>query len=116
MPSSSLQPSISNDTMPQQLSKPTTRAPPRVYGINNFHVSLTALVIYHHTAIPYGGVGGWIYKSEFHPTETSLPLMTFNVINQTYFMNSYFFLSEYFYSKALQRKGATTFLHPNSSN
>jgi hypothetical protein len=102
---------IFNATMPQQPFKPITGAPARLYDLDNFRTYLTSLVIYHHTAIPYGGSGNWIYKSQFHSPETSLPLMAFNAINQTYFMVSFFFLSGYFSSRALQRKGVTTFLH-----
>ena len=79
--------------MGQQQSNPTTGTPQRLYDLDNFHTYLIALVIYHHTAIPYGGSGDWMYKSQFHTTESSPPLMAFNAIDQTYFMGSFFFLS-----------------------
>lgn len=96
--------------MDQQQSKPITRAPQRLYDLDNFRTYLTALVIYHHNAVPYGGSGGWKYKSQFHTTESSPPLIAFNTINQTYFMGSFFLLSGYFSSTALRRKGTAGFL------
>lgn len=82
----------------------------RQYYIDNFRTYLTALVIYHHASIPYGGLGGWAYKSQFHEPGTSRALVAFNVINQSYFMASFFFLSGHFSAKALKRKGRKTFL------
>jgi len=66
------------------------------------------IVIYHHIAIPYGGLGSWIYM--LHPPASSLPLVMFNVINQTYFMGSFFFLSGHFSAKSLRGKSTSAFL------
>jgi fucose 4-O-acetylase-like acetyltransferase len=96
--------------MAQSQYEPVTGIPPRVYYLDNFRTYLTSVVIYHHATIPYGGVGSWMYKSRFHAPESSLPLMAFNGINQSYFMGSFFFLSGHFSSRALERKGPTSFL------
>lgn len=82
----------------------------RLYYLDNFRTYLTALVIYHHTAVPYGGLGFWFYSSKLYPPGSSITLSAFNALNQSYFMGSFFFLSVYFSNKALKRKGAKSFL------
>lgn len=84
--------------------------PGRLYYLDNFRTFLTTLVIYHHVSIPYGGLGSWAYKSKFHTPSSSRPLIAFNVINQTYFMASFFFLSGHLSAAALKRKGRKSFL------
>lgn len=103
--------------MGQQLSAPQSVAPGssqqlglRLYYLDNFRTYLTALVIYHHTAIPYGGSGSASYKSSLHVADSSPALVGFNVLNQSYFMGSFFFLSGYFSGRALQRKSPGAFL------
>jgi glucan biosynthesis protein C len=95
--------------MAQSQSKPLAEGE-RLYYLDNFRTYLTLLVIYHHTAIPYGGLGSWFYTSRFHTPGTSLPLMAFNSIDQSYFMASFFFLSGYFSVRSLRKKGALSFL------
>jgi hypothetical protein len=82
----------------------------RLYYLDNFRTYLTVLVIYHHTAVAYGGKGGWFYQSKFHPEASSAMLICFNVLNHTYFMASFFFLSGLMSSKALKRKSKLEFL------
>lgn len=82
----------------------------RLYYLDNFRSYLTALVIYHHAAAPYGGIGIWFYRSELYPPGSSIALSVFNAVNQSYFMGSFFFLAGYFSNKALKRKGAKSFL------
>lgn len=82
----------------------------RLYYLDNFRTYLTALVIYHHTAVPYGGLGFWFYSSKLYPPGSSITLSAFNALNQSYFMGSFFFLSGYFSNKALKRKDAKSFL------
>ncbi|KAF1995316.1 hypothetical protein P154DRAFT_624086 [Amniculicola lignicola CBS 123094] len=85
-------------------------APHRSYYLDNLRTALTVLVIYHHTAIPYGGLGSWPYPppspsshaSSPHPP--SLPLACFNLVNQTYFMATFFLLSGYFSALTVSRK------------
>jgi glucan biosynthesis protein C len=82
----------------------------RLYYLDNFRTYLTVLVIFHHTAVAYGGIGGWFYRSKFHPEGSSDVLISFNVINQSYFMASFFFLSGLMSSRALKRKSKCEFL------
>ena len=63
----------------------------RVYFIDNLRAFLTALVILHHTAVAYGGSGTWPYKSPDH--DTSPTLLAFNELNQSYFMDLFFYVS-----------------------
>lgn len=82
----------------------------RVYYLDNFRTYLTAIVIYHHTAVGYGGIGSWFYKSIYHSEGSSAVLVTFNALNQTYFMASFFFLSSLMSTGALKRKSVRQFL------
>ncbi|OBT44072.1 hypothetical protein VE00_04514 [Pseudogymnoascus sp. WSF 3629] len=82
----------------------------RLYYLDNFRTYLTALVICHHVAVPYGGLGFWFYSSKLYPSGSSPTLSAFNALNQSYFMGSFFFLSGYFSNRTLKRKGAKSFL------
>ncbi|KAJ5369125.1 uncharacterized protein N7496_008885 [Penicillium cataractarum] len=85
-------PWVSNSQSPQGLAAHRSR---RTHALDNLRTFLTALVIVHHTAIPYGGVGSWKIRSRCFPEE-SVVLVVFNVLNQTFFMGLFFFLSGYF--------------------
>ncbi|KAF2265919.1 hypothetical protein CC78DRAFT_615471 [Lojkania enalia] len=105
-PPQSSQPSeASKLPQPSQLSNPSKRpqlsqAPklPRSHALDNLRTSLTILVIVHHVSLPYGGFGTWDYtpSSNRTPPLSSLPLLTFNTLNQTFFMATFFLLSGYF--------------------
>lgn len=83
----------------------------RTFFIDRLRVVLTVLVILHHTAITYGGSGGWFYR-EVHDsgTPTSLLLTVFCAVNQSFFMGMFFLFAGYFTPAALQRKGARQFV------
>jgi len=72
---------------------------------------MTALVVVFHTAITYGGSGGWFYH-EVKPSATpsSLLLTMFCATNQAYFMGFFFLLAGYFTPGSLERKGYTRFI------
>lgn len=74
-----------------QIPRPSARN----YALDNLRSFLTALVIVHHTAIPYGGAGSWKIRSLCFPAE-SIALIIFNALNQTFFMGLFFFLSGHF--------------------
>jgi surface polysaccharide O-acyltransferase-like enzyme len=83
----------------------------RTYFIDRLRVVLTALVILHHTAITYGGSGGWFYREvSDSATTTSLVLTVFCAVNQSFFMGMFFLLAGYFTPSALARKGVRRFL------
>jgi peptidoglycan/LPS O-acetylase OafA/YrhL len=77
-------------------------------GIDRIRVALTILVILHHTAIAYGGSGGWYWREE--PNGSNVLLVIFNAINQSYFMGAFFLLAGYYTPASYDRKGAWRFL------
>ncbi|KIX07098.1 uncharacterized protein Z518_05075 [Rhinocladiella mackenziei CBS 650.93] len=87
--------------------------PARRADLDNLRTFLTALVVVHHTAIPYGGLGSWKFHSKCFPP-LSLALVAFNGIDQTFFMGAFFFLSGWFsglgISHGVQRGSQKPFL------
>jgi hypothetical protein len=83
----------------------------RTFFIDRLRVVLTALVVLHHTAITYGGSGGWFYREV---TDGGLPssllLTVFCAVNQSFFMGMFFLLAGYFTPGSLARKGAGPFV------
>jgi surface polysaccharide O-acyltransferase-like enzyme len=80
-------------------------------GIDALRAAVTLLVVFHHTAITYGAIGGWYYK-EIEPSASpsSLLLILFCTINQAWFMGLFFLLSGYFTPPAYDRHGARGFI------
>ncbi len=81
---------------------------PRTPFIDHLRIVLTALVIFHHTAIVYGGAGGWYWRQE--ADASNLLLLVFNAVNQSYFMGFFFLLAGYYTPPSLERKGTGQFL------
>lgn len=77
-------------------------------AIDKIRILLTMLVIFHHAAIIYGGSGGWYWREE--DNATNLLLVSFNVVNQSYFMGFFFLLAGYFTPPSFNRKGAGPFM------
>jgi peptidoglycan/LPS O-acetylase OafA/YrhL len=83
----------------------------RTYFIDRLRVVLTALVVIHHTAITYGGAGGWFYREVTDGgTPASLLLTVLCAVNQAFFMGMFFLLAGYFTPGTLARKGPRRFL------
>lgn len=83
----------------------------RTYFIDRLRVVLTALVIVHHTAITYGGSGGWFYREVTDgSTASSLLLTLLCAVNQAFFMGMFFLIAGYFTPTSLARKGTRHFL------
>lgn len=83
----------------------------RTHFLDRLKVVLTVWVILHHTAITYGGNGGWFYREL--PTSgsaSSLVLTLFCAVNQAFFMGAFFLLAGYFTPPALAHKGAWHFV------
>ena len=79
--------------------------------IDRLRSVMTALVILHHTAITYGGSGGWFYREvETSGASSSILLTLFCATNQAYFMGLFFLLAGYFTPAALERKGYARFI------
>ena len=83
----------------------------RNYGLDALRAVMTLLVVFHHTAITYGAIGGWFYK-ELSPGESigSKLLLAFCTLNQAYFMGLFFLLAGYFTPPAVAWHGALGFL------
>ena len=60
-------------------------------GIDALRAAVTLLVVFHHTAITYGAIGGWYYK-EIAPSKSiaGLLLILFCTVNQAWFMGLFF--------------------------
>jgi glucan biosynthesis protein C len=82
----------------------------RLFFVDNLRILLTILVILHHLVSMYGGPGGWYYK-EGRLDGISLSLLTlFMVVNQSFFMGSFYLLAGYFAPGSYDRKGGARFL------
>jgi fucose 4-O-acetylase-like acetyltransferase len=83
----------------------------RLGFIDRLRTVLTVLVIAHHTAITYGGSGGWFYREVADGgTPTSLVFTLFCSVNQAFFMGFFFLLAGYFSPPALAAKGLRRFV------
>ncbi|MCV2359935.1 acyltransferase family protein [Paucibacter sp. TC2R-5] len=85
---------------------------PRTYFLDRLRVVLTALVIFHHCAITYGGSGGWFYREfpENPNVSSSITLTMLCSINQAFFMGMFFLIAGYFTPAGFERKGAKRYL------
>lgn len=81
----------------------------RIHYIDNLRSALVALVVFHHSALAFGGIGSWPYTSPRHAPESSRVLSVFVAVNQSYFMGLLFFLSGHFSAIAASRKSWTAF-------
>jgi len=80
-------------------------------GIDALRAAVTLLVVFHHTAITYGAIGGWYYR-EIEPSTKSLGgivLILFCTINQAWFMGLFFLLAGYYTPPAYDRHGPAGF-------
>ena len=85
--------------------------PTRYPGIDAARVGTTFLVVFQHTAITYGAIGGWYYKEV--PTDGSLSsmlLVFFCTLNQAWFMGLFFLLAGYYTPASLQSKGSSHYV------
>ena len=83
----------------------------RQHYIDNLRILLTILVIFHHTAIGYGAMGGWCYVTPERVSGISqLILSSVLVVNQAFFMSLFFFVSALFMPPSLEKKGTGKYL------
>lgn len=82
----------------------------RFVYLDALKVFMTVLVVLHHTSITYGGAGSWFFyetpKDELSPVILTL----FTVVNQSFFMGLFFFISGYVTPGSYDRKGAAGFM------
>lgn len=83
----------------------------RSYYLDRIRILLTALVIFHHSAIAFGASGGWYYIS---PQTTSgltqMLLSALMAIDQSFFMSLFFFISALLMPSSYDRKGFALFI------
>jgi len=83
----------------------------RDFYIDRLRVVVTALVLFHHTAITYGAMGGWFWR-ELQPSRTipSFLLILFCTTNQAWFMGFFFLLAGSYTPASVNRKGYKQFI------
>ncbi|MFT3740329.1 MAG: acyltransferase [Breznakibacter sp.] len=83
----------------------------RAYHIDCLRIFLTALVIFHHSAIAFGASGGWYYLSPVTTSGMSQLLLSAQMaIDQAYFMSLFFFISALLMPASFDRKGFRRFM------
>ena len=88
-----------------------TSAGSRMLYIDNLRILLTVLVILHHLAIGYGGLGSWYYQEAGPMSDVGEILMVFFAgINQAFFMGFFFLISSYFTPGSVDRKGSWVYI------
>ena len=92
------------------MAEPSVKKPNRIFYIDNIRLFLTILVILHHVAVAYGGIGGWPLKED--PTDAISPIILtlFNAINQSFFLSFFYMLSGYFVPGSCDKKGPAKFI------
>jgi glucans biosynthesis protein C len=80
----------------------------RLYYLDNLKVFLIFLVIIHHVGQAYGATGGaWFYA---YPGERVKALSNLFMLNASFFMGLFFFISGYFFPGSFDRHGARKFV------
>ena len=85
----------------------------RTAFLDNIRIALTALVIFHHTAITFGAPGAWYLHEITWDGGTGvlqLLLMFFVAVNQSFFMGFFFLIAGYFTPGSLEKKGSARFI------
>ncbi len=63
-------------------------------GLDALRAALTLLVLFHHTAITYGAIGGWYYhEAEPDSAPGTQLLIFFCTVNQAFFMGLFFLIA-----------------------
>lgn len=83
----------------------------RFYYLDNLKTFLTCLVVFHHVAIAFGGVGIFVVNSTTKGSLLFNGILSLIVaINQSYFMGLFFIISSFFSYFSLKRKGSIAFI------
>jgi peptidoglycan/LPS O-acetylase OafA/YrhL len=107
-PAGVFEPDAATDDSTRSGTKPGMKA--RNGGIDALRAAVTLLVVFHHTAITYGAIGGWYYR-EIDPSKSpgGILLILFCTINQAWFMGLFFLLAGYYTPPAYDRHGPVGF-------
>jgi fucose 4-O-acetylase-like acetyltransferase len=82
----------------------------KIFYIDNLKVGLITLVVLQHALITYGVEGRWYYAQKTTHIGAIIPMTLLAVINQSFFMGFFFFLSAYFIPGSYNKKGAARFV------
>jgi peptidoglycan/LPS O-acetylase OafA/YrhL len=82
----------------------------KILYIDNLKVGLMCLVVVQHALITYGVKAGWYYTERTTLNGAIIPMDLLAVINQSFFMGLFFFLSAYFMPGSYDKKGAARFV------
>jgi fucose 4-O-acetylase-like acetyltransferase len=82
----------------------------KILYIDNLKVVLITLVVLQHALVTYGVEGGWYYEQKTTYIGAVIPMGLVAVINQSFFMGFFFFLSAYFVRGSYNKKGAARFV------
>jgi Acyltransferase family len=82
----------------------------KILYIDNLKVALITLVVVQHALITYGVNAGWYYTERTTHIAAIIPMDLLAVINQSFFMGLYFFLSAFFMPASYDKKGIRRFL------
>jgi hypothetical protein len=77
--------------------------------LDRIRILLTVLVILHHTAIMFGGDGGWYLRYAATSKLSQALLTLFAAVNQSFFMGAFFLLAGYFTPRSIDSKGLFRF-------
>jgi len=92
------------------LERTTKTVVRRTKFLDHIRLSLTALVIFHHSAIMFGATGDWYLKIPTMMAAQKLAFSIFTTTNQTYFMGFFFLLAGYFSVASFNSKGPVSFM------
>lgn len=99
---------------PPRPAQPPVAAPParpaRLLFLDNLKVVLTAVVVAHHTACIFSGTPSFYVGFGAFPSAFGVFGMGLMLLNQSYFMALFFFVSAYFVPGSFARKGWRAFL------
>jgi surface polysaccharide O-acyltransferase-like enzyme len=82
----------------------------KIFYIDNLRVGLITLVVIQHALITYGVDGAWYYAQKTTLSGALVPMTLLAIINQSFFMGLFFFLSAFFIPGSYNKKGVARFV------
>jgi fucose 4-O-acetylase-like acetyltransferase len=83
---------------------------PRLYYLDNLKIVLTVVVIFHHSICTFSGAGVIFMIGHYRNSLSNFLGPAILILNQSYFMCLFFFISGYFTPTSCDRKGVREFL------
>lgn len=102
---------MSGTPVTNEQSQAETKTTSRLLFVDNWRLALIILVVVHHVALVYGAGSPYYYmEPPYQDPVAFLTLLTFVLLNQSWFMGAFFFISGYFTPQAFDTKGTGSFL------